>query len=190
MPEFPIDQRTDAVIQIAYAVPDLKAAISWWIEELGVGPWFVLDRIGREGTTYRGRPADAEFTIGMAYSGKMMFELIQALDDKPSIYKEERERKGYGFHHLAKIRPNVRQLAEAYQAKGRQILFHSPTPGGGEVFFVEGGKHAPGLLELVEDKESTRGIFENVWRASVDWKGERPIRSFSELLIATQPISR
>lgn len=181
MREFPIEQPTDAVIQIAYAVPDLRAAISWWIEDMGVGPWFVIDRIGREGTTYRGQPGSAEFAIAMAYSDKMMFELIQPLDDKPSMYKEARERNGYGFHHVAKIRPNARQLAEACEAKGRSIVFHSPTPGGGEVFFIEGGEHAPGYIELVEDNEPTRELFKAVWRASVDWKGDRPIRDFSEL---------
>lgn len=182
MPEFPIEQPTDAVIQVAYAVPDLAAAIAWWVEEFGVGPWFVIDRIGGTGATYRGAPADAEFTIAMAYSGPMMFELIQALDDRPSMYKEARERGGYGFHHLAKIRPNARRIAEACAAKGQAIVFHSPAPGGGEVFFVEGGEHSPGYVELVEDAEPARALFKAVWCASVGWNGDRPVRDFAELL--------
>lgn len=181
MPEFSLDQPTDAVIQVAYSVPDLQAAISWWIEEMGVGPWFLIDSIGREGTTYRGQPANAEFTIAMAYSGQTMFELIQPLDDKPSMYKEARDRNGYGFHHLAKMQPNVKQIAQEYEAKGQAIVCHSPTPGGGEVFFVEGGENAPGLIELVEQNDTTRAMFKTAWRASVDWKGDRPIRDFSEL---------
>lgn len=118
----------EQVIQIAFAVPDLGAAMDWWTDEAGIGPWFVLDRIGG-GSTYRGQPADAEFTIAVAVSGSMMIELVQTLDDKPSIYKEARARHGYGFHHVGKFRPNVKQLAEDYEAKGRSIIFQSLAPG-------------------------------------------------------------
>lgn len=182
MAKFPIDEPTDAIIQVAYAVPDIRTAIATWVEQLGVGPWFVVDRIGGPGTTYRGNPGEAEFTIAIAYSDKMMFELIEVLDDKPSIYKEARERGGYGFHHVAKIRPNVGEVAKAYEADGQAIVFHSLTPGGGEVYFVEGRDALPGYIELVEDGPAARGVFEKAWRASVEWNGDRPVRPFSELL--------
>lgn len=180
MPEFPIEQDSDAIMQIAYSVPDLHASIAWWIEEMGVGPWFVFDRIG--GGTYRGEPGEADFTIAMAYSGKMMYELIQPLDDKPSLHREAKTRGTAAFHHFGKMRSNVQALAEALEAKGHPIVFHSPTPGGGQVYFLEGGQDALGYIELIEDAPATRGIFEGVWRASLDWNGERPIRSFSELM--------
>jgi hypothetical protein len=35
-------QPDDGIIQMAYVVPDLRAAINTWVEQLGVGPWFVL----------------------------------------------------------------------------------------------------------------------------------------------------
>lgn len=178
---FPVGKPTDAIVQIAYAVPDLQAAIGWWVEHLGVGPWYVAERMGGEGTTYRGQPSRAEFSIAIAFSGRMMFELIEALDDEPSVYKERRERTGYGFHHLAKLRPNVRQLAEDYVAKGGSIVFQAPVPGG-EVFYVEAGKDAPGFIELIEDSALSRHTFEEMWRASVDWDGERPVRSVAEFL--------
>ncbi|MFD9111540.1 VOC family protein [Streptomyces bottropensis] len=105
--EFPFGQPIDAVIQFAYTVPDLAAEMRWWTDELGVGPWFVSDRIDGEGSTYRGEPSRAEFALALAFSGHTMVELIQTLDDEPSIYKEAYERHGYGFHHVAKAVPNV-----------------------------------------------------------------------------------
>lgn len=180
MTKYPVEQPSDAIMQIAYAVPDIQAAISWWVRELSVGPWFVVDRIGRGGT-YRGQPNRAEFTVAMAYSDKMMYELVQVLDDEPSVYKEARERNGYGFHHFGKLQRDAKQLASAYEAKGQAVAFHSPTPGGGQVFFIDGGENATGFIELIEDVESTRKLFESVWRASLSWNGDRPIRKFSEL---------
>lgn len=185
MAEFPIAGPTDAVVQIAYGVPDLQAAITWWVEQLGVGPWFVWDRAGGEGGRYRGQPSAAEFAIALAYSGPMMYELVQTLDDKPSVYKEARERNGYGFHHLAKMRPNVKQLAADCQANGQAIAFQAPVPGG-EVFMIDTGPGAPGFLELIEDSDATRKTFEVMWRAARDWKGERPVRTFAELMDAVQ----
>jgi hypothetical protein len=179
--EFPFGQPTDAVIQVAYTVPDLAAGMRWWTGELGVGPWFVNERIGGAGSTYRGEPGRAEFTLALAFSGHMMVELVQTLDDEPSIYQDAHERRGYGFHHVAKAVPNVREEVERREASGASVHFHDRAPGG-EVFFLDTGEDAPGMIELVQDNEITRGIFTSVWRASVDWDGSRPVRDFAELL--------
>ena len=57
--EFAFGQPTDAIIQVASTVPDLAAGMRWWTGELGVGPWFVNERIGGAGSTYRGEPGTA-----------------------------------------------------------------------------------------------------------------------------------
>lgn len=163
MPEFLLDQPADAIIQVAYSVPDVEAAISWRMNHLGVEPWDVVDRIGRSGWTYRGQPAEAEFRTAMAYSVQVNFELIRTLDDKPSIYKEAHERSGNGFRDVAKIQPNTRQLAQAYEAKGPAIVCPSPATGGSEIFFIEGEQHAPGYIELNDDSGMTKEIFKSVW---------------------------
>ena len=36
-------QPDDGVIQMCYVVPDIRAAMSVWIDKLKVGPWFLLD---------------------------------------------------------------------------------------------------------------------------------------------------
>lgn len=179
--DFPFGQPTDAVIQVAYSVPDLDAGIRWWTDELGVGPWFVNERIGGDGTTYRGAPGKAEFAVALAFSGHVMVELIQTLDDHPSIYKDAIEDHGHGFHHVAKAVANVRDEVALRESRGASVRFCGPVPGG-EVFFLESRDNGPGMIELVEDNDITRAIFTSVWAASVDWDGARPVRDFSELL--------
>ncbi|MBE4737585.1 VOC family protein [Streptomyces caniscabiei] len=179
--EHPFGQPTDAVVQFAYAVPDLTAGMRWWTDQLGVGPWFVNQRIGGEGSTYNGEPGNAEFTLALAFSGHMMVELVQTLDDEPSIYKDAYERHGYGFHHVAKVVPDVKAEVERREASGAAVRFHDVAPGG-DVFFLDGGEDALGMIELVQDNEITRQMFTSVWRASVDWNGARPVRDFAELL--------
>ena len=41
-------QPDDGIIQMAYVVADLRAAIGQWIERLRVGPWFVLEHFTRK----------------------------------------------------------------------------------------------------------------------------------------------
>ena len=36
-------QPDDGIIQMAYVVPDIHAAMSTWATKLKVGPWFLLD---------------------------------------------------------------------------------------------------------------------------------------------------
>lgn len=141
------------------------------------------ERIGGEGSTFRGEPGKAEFALALAFSGHTMVELIQTLDDEPSIYKDAYERHGYGFHHVAKAVPNAREEVERHEASGASVRFHGLTPGG-DVYFLHAGEDAPGMIELVQDSEITREIFTGVWRASVDWDGPRPLRDFAELLRA------
>ncbi|MEU6379017.1 VOC family protein [Streptomyces sp. NPDC046909] len=179
--EFPFGQPTHAVVQVAYTVPDLTAGMRWWTDELGVGPWFVNARIGGEGSTYRGAPGKAEFTLALAFSGHFMVELVQTLDDEPSIYKEAREHHGHGFHHVARIVPDVKVEVARRTALGATVLFHDLPPGG-DVYFLDGGADAPGMIELVQDSPITREIFTAAWRASVGWDGSRPVRDFAELL--------
>jgi hypothetical protein len=49
---------------------------------------------------YRGQPTTADVSIAMGFAGHMMIELIQPRDDKPSVYREIVQARGYGFHHL------------------------------------------------------------------------------------------
>ncbi|MGW2888033.1 VOC family protein [Streptomyces griseoruber] len=184
MDEFSSGHVFDGVFQVAYFVPDIQAGMEWWTAQLGVGPWFVIDRIGDTGVTYRGKPSEAEFTIALAYSGCLNIELIQTLDDRPSIYREAREKRGYGFHHVAIAMSGLEEAVAVRQARGSAVLHHSPTPGGGQVYFFDGGDDGPGLIELVEDVPVTREIFTEIWRASLDWDGSRPRRDFVEVLAA------
>lgn len=184
MEQFPFGQPTNAIIQVAYSVADIQAAMKWWREHLGVGPWYWFERMSSEGGTYRGMPSKATFSIGMAFSGHMMIELIQALDDLPSVYKGARDRNAHGFHHMCKATKDLPGSIAALEARGYTAVFQAPVPGGGKVCFLEGGTEAPGLVELVEDTEATRRIFTAVWQASVDWDGSRPVRDIKEALAA------
>lgn len=184
MEKLPFGQPIDGAVQFAYFVPDIQAGMKWWTDHFGVGPWFLIDRLSTEGGLYRGAESKAVFSAALAFSGHMMIELIQTLDEHPSVYKEARERNGYGFHHVAKMAKELPEAAARLEGHGYAVVFQAVTPSGGRVCFLEG--EGPGLIELIEDEEGNRQVFTGIWRASVDWDGSRPVRNVAELLSPTR----
>lgn len=87
--------------QVAFVVRDLRAAQRFFGDKMGVPRFYVIEDFGKIATekTFRGRPAEHNFSIALAYSGNTQIELIQHLSGE-TTYKEFLERKGEGLHHL------------------------------------------------------------------------------------------
>ena len=68
----------------------------------GIGPWCVYT-FGPENVadiTYRGQPCNCSYKFCVAFSGAMIWEIIQPLSG-PSIFEEFLEKHGEGIHHVA-----------------------------------------------------------------------------------------
>jgi hypothetical protein len=87
--------------QVAFVVRDLGAAQRFFSQSMGIPRFYVIEHFGRRAmdTTFRGRSAEHDFTIALAYSGDTQIELIQHLSGD-TCYKEFLERRGEGMHHL------------------------------------------------------------------------------------------
>jgi catechol 2,3-dioxygenase-like lactoylglutathione lyase family enzyme len=87
--------------QVAFVVRDLDAAQRFFGQSMGIGRFYVIEHFGRRATdtTFRGHPAEHDFTIALAYSGNTQIELIQHLSGN-TCYKEFLEQRGEGMQHL------------------------------------------------------------------------------------------
>ncbi|MGE3917357.1 MAG: VOC family protein, partial [Hyphomicrobiaceae bacterium] len=74
--------------QLGYVVRDIEAAMRHWIEVLGVGPWYYVERLPVRNFLYRGQPSDVHASIALANSGGAQIELIQQRNDAPSMYRD------------------------------------------------------------------------------------------------------
>ena len=171
-------QKVGQIVQTAYVVQDVRAAIDWWMNDGKVGPWFLLDSFTGPEQRYRGNPTEADVAIAMAFAGHMMIELIQPKDDKPSVYQEIIQRRGYGFHHIGVAVEDVEAERAAYFKRGYHVAFSTPVPSGGSVYYMGDGLNAPGFVELIPATDGMDERFTRYWRASVDWDGRDPIRPF------------
>ena len=171
-------QPADGIIQSAYVVKDIREAIGHWVRELKVGPWFLLERFTGEDAKYRGQPSRAEASLAMSFAGHMMIELIQPLDDAPSVYWDTIKKTGYGFHHWGVATSNFDRDVADFRARGYETAFFARVPSGGRVAYMDTTAHLPGMIEFIELGASFDPIFGQFYRATIAWDGKDPIRSF------------
>jgi Glyoxalase/Bleomycin resistance protein/Dioxygenase superfamily len=171
-------QKIGEIMQMAYIVEDIQAAIDWWVRDAHVGPWFLLDSFLGPGHIYRGVPATADVAIAMAFAGHMQIELIQPKDENYSVYRETADSRGFGFHHIGIACTDVDAEIPVYQARGYELAYHAPVPTGGSVAYMSGGA-GPGFVELIPATPGMDAAFTAFWRASIDWDGRDPVRPFA-----------
>lgn len=167
------------IMQTAFVVEDIQASIAHFIRDCSAGPFFLLDHFLAPDQVYRGEQSRADVTIAMGFAGHMQIELIQPLDDNPSVYRETIVQRGYGFHHFGIACADVDAALPGYLANGYELAFRAEVPTGGAVAYLEGGHAAaPGFLELIPATPGMDEHFTRFWKASLDWDGTDPVRSF------------
>ena len=89
--------------QLGFVVRDIETAMVHWSRVLGVGPWFHLERSpGGADFRYYGKPSPSpHLFIALANSGDLQVELIQQLDESPSLYLDSLRRSGECAQHFA-----------------------------------------------------------------------------------------
>lgn len=157
------------VMQTAYVVDDLYAAIDYWTETLGVGPFFVLDGIRYAHCHYLNRPLDLNMSAAVAYSGDLQIELIQQHDNAPSIFTERRP-AGAGVHHVGSMTSDLDDSLDWLIERGGKLLQAAEIPGGGRIAYVEMGGGV-GIYELADLAAPSLELFDSIYRASECWDG-------------------
>ena len=165
-----------AIRQNGYVVRDLEAAMQHWTEKLGVGPFFVLDRMSDPSFRYRGEPTAAVVSLALANSGPLQIELIQQHDDEPSVYREFLDAGREGLHHVGVYSERMDDDLDRLAAAGYEVV-HSGAPGEGCRFVYYATEAHPGtFVELIETSGPTGALFDAVARAAQGWSGDHPIR--------------
>ena len=172
-------QTMGGVMQTAFVVEDIRASIDHFIRDCGSGPFFLLDHFWAADQVYRGSPSKADVAIAMGFVGHMQIELIQPLDDHPSVYRDTVLARGFGFHHFGIACEDVEAALPDYLPRGYQVAFRADVPTGGRVAYLEKGPAAePGYVELIPATPGMDAHFTKFWEAGQGWDGKDPIRPF------------
>lgn len=112
-----------SVIQVAYVVRDIEAAMRRHWEVCGIGPWAVhsFNPTKVQDFIYRGKPATHTCLLALAWTDKTQLELLQPVTGY-SIYDEFLETKGEGLHHVKLYHADCAKAVAHYARHGYPVI--------------------------------------------------------------------
>lgn len=164
------------VCQIAYCPRDFDAALKFWTETMGVGPFFRRGPLNFPGLLYRGQPSDITFNMAIGYWGDIQIELIEQTNDQPSIYRDWTDRGMEGVHHICIVVDDVQAARALCVERGYSIEQELYYPGGGAIY-VDAGGGAGTLTEMVQLSPEQSARFDSYREAARNWDGTDPVRA-------------
>jgi hypothetical protein len=165
------------VRQNGYVVSDIRAAMDYWINVVGVGPWFYIDRVKTDYFRHRGRDSNVEMSIALANSGDLQIELIQQRNDAPSMYKEFLDAGCEGLQHVAFWTNQYQAVYDRALSRGYTVGHEGQIGGAqGRFAYFDTGGHPGSVIELSDISGNKGRFFEHIRKAAVDWDGSEPIR--------------
>ena len=157
------------IIQHAWVVPDLDAAIQHWHRTLGVGPFLVNRNIQISEPRHRGVTRAVAFSTAVAQSGSIQIELIEQHDAGPSAFRDTVPAGMTAFHHVAIV-------ADDFDAALRDHAAYPIAAEGrfGAIRFVYLDTSATlgAMLEILEDGPAIRAFFGAIRKAGERWDGD------------------
>lgn len=170
-------------VQLAFVVRDLNAAMAYWTQALGVGPFVVIEnaRGGRD-VVHRGALTPLEFTLAFAYQGDVQIELIHQTNDAPSSYKEFLDSGREGLHHLAYWPEDIEAACTHLEAHGfTEVTCVLAADGTRAVAYYESPAQIGPVIELLPMSADRIAYYGRIQRLSQSWDGtSRPVRRYAD----------
>ncbi len=164
------------VFQNAWVVPDVERACMKWVEEMGVGPFFLTEyRSAFSDVTYRGEPAELDMIVALAQAGPVQIELIQPLVDQ-CAYRDSVPAGEVGFHHMCVWTHDIVADTEYFAELG-YVAANSGMVGDVHFAYFDTRPLMGCMLEVVTQAEGVKARFAEIAAAAADWDGREPIRS-------------
>jgi len=171
--------------QVAYLVPDIEAAMRYWADVLGVGPWFYNPKVPIENYTYRGQRYEPHNSVALANAGDLQIELLQTRNDVPSMYRDFLRAGLSGMQHFAYWTETFdADLARANAAGFKVCMSGEVGDNGRFVYFeaADGDGTWPGTVVELSEVAGPKGrLFKLIREASTNWDGADPVRAFPDL---------
>ena len=161
----------------AYVVEDIEASENRLVNQLGAGPFFLIERVPLENVLSRGEPAEFVHNSAFGYCGGGAIELVETVGLAP-----ERVEKGFSaprprIHYLAYAVPptEVAELRSSLDGRGLPQYLSAQL---GEVdMTLHDASAALGHdIEIHVDSAGLRDFFEMLSGVAEAWKGSEPLR--------------
>ncbi len=160
-----------------YLVEDIEATVERLAEQLGAGPFFLIENVPLENIQSGGEPAEFVHSSAFGYCGGGPVELIETIRLAP----DRLERAFLGprprIHHVAYAMPRamVEDLRSELDLRGLPKYLSAQL---GEVdnTFHDASALLGHDIEIQVDSAEFREFFETIRRGAQDWDGSDPLR--------------
>ena len=164
------------VMQLAYVPKDMAAAVRFWTEVMGAGPFFSLPHVAYRSAKYVGQASKVDFSVLLGYWGDMQIELIEQHCDSPSIYRSWLDEGREGLHHVCLLVDDITKARAAAAAAGLTVA-QEVFLEGGEAIYVDTGGGPGTMVEILEPMPGFDDLCAMMKSAHRGWDGQDPVRS-------------
>jgi len=161
-----------SIMQISYVPDDYDAALDYWTQKMGAGPFFHTEGVEVEDVKYRGEASDIQFSMAIGYWGDVQVELIRPDNDAPSMFKDWREKGLQGVQHLCVMVADLGEARTLTEEAGGEVIQEVSLPGGvGGAFYADYGGGPGTIIEYLQIPQPGLDGFAAMRQAHLDWDG-------------------
>lgn len=169
-PAAPLLASRRRVVQLAYAVDDVRVAARRWANA-GAGPFFVVDHVPVGTATHRGRPARFDHSIALGVWGGQVLELVDVHVAEPEGLRQTALGRA-GLHHVAWFADDLGEEGRRLAALGWPRVLEATAAGA--AFAYHWNDEAGHLLEVYEPTGVIAALYSHLFRAAAGWDGAEP----------------
>lgn len=167
--------------QLGYVVKDIEAAMKYWSDTLGVGPWFYNPKVPIRNYSYNGESYEPHNSVALANSGFVQVELIQTRNDVPSMYRDFLQAGNTGLQHVAYWTTDYDADLERLLKQGFKPVMKGEVGENGRFIYFDTEYHPGTVIELSEVAGPKGKMFDLIRQSSEGWDGSEPVRPFPDL---------
>ena len=177
MPEDPFRPQLGDPHHYAYLVEDIEATVNRLVDQLGAGPFFLVERVPLENVLSRGEPAEFVHNSAFGLCGGGAIELIQALSLAPARVEKRFSAPWPRTHHVAYVVPpsEVADLRRSLDERGLPQYLSSQF-GDVETTLHDASAVLGHDIEIHADNEGLHAFFGMVRGGAEGWDGSDPLR--------------
>lgn len=157
--------------QIAYFVPDIRAAALNHARAFGSGPYFIAEHIPLARSLHRGEQRPLDHSSAYGQWGEVMIEFCQQNNPGPSafhdLYPEGSGRSG--IHHVALFVEDLQVSIAAFVAEGGAVALDAMMMDGFRYVFIDKVERYGHMLELYEPVSALTGFYDLVRSCAGDF---------------------
>ena len=165
--------------QVAYFVPDVRAAAERHAALFGSGPYFVADHIPLRRSLHRGREVPLDHSSAYGQWGEVMIEFVQQNNDAPSAFRDMYPEGPGGIHHVALFVDDLDAALRGYNDAGFETALYAEMNSGFAFAMADAFAAYGHMIELYMPTPELTDFYDMVRQAAQDFDGRDLIRTIS-----------